>query len=183
MTAPPRSCRRPTGGPPSWSRRGGRTWSGASCPRPRTCCVRRSRASRPGMMSRGRRGDIQACHRDRRTGAAPPSPGGCWNARSSCWNRCHPATRSPKRTPRAGCTTRWPAAPGRRCRGRQGPGARPACTPACEPGRWSRGASARVTLGDAGGIEDGREAVRVARSLEMPAALALVLGNLAECDG
>ena len=42
--------------------------------------------------------------------------------------------------------------------------------------------TARVTLGDAGGIEDGREAARVARSLEMPAALALVLGNLAELE-
>jgi class 3 adenylate cyclase/tetratricopeptide (TPR) repeat protein len=41
---------------------------------------------------------------------------------------------------------------------------------------------ARVTLGNAGGIEDAREAVRVARSLEMPVALANVLGNLAELE-
>ena len=41
---------------------------------------------------------------------------------------------------------------------------------------------ARVTLGDVGGIEDAREAVRVARSLEMPVALAAVLGNLAEYE-
>jgi class 3 adenylate cyclase/tetratricopeptide (TPR) repeat protein len=41
---------------------------------------------------------------------------------------------------------------------------------------------ARLELGDAGGIEDAREAVRAARSLEMPTELALVLGNLAECE-
>ena len=41
---------------------------------------------------------------------------------------------------------------------------------------------ARVTLGDAGGIEDYREAVRAARALEMPVVLALVLGNLAEVE-
>ena len=39
---------------------------------------------------------------------------------------------------------------------------------------------ARIMLGDVGGIEDGREAVRIARSLEMPTALAYALGNLAE---
>jgi class 3 adenylate cyclase/tetratricopeptide (TPR) repeat protein len=39
---------------------------------------------------------------------------------------------------------------------------------------------ARVALGDVGGIEDAREAVRAARSLEMPGELAFVLGNLAE---
>jgi class 3 adenylate cyclase/tetratricopeptide (TPR) repeat protein len=41
---------------------------------------------------------------------------------------------------------------------------------------------ARVTLGDVGGIEDGREAVRVARSVGMPNALVLALGNLAEYE-
>jgi class 3 adenylate cyclase/tetratricopeptide (TPR) repeat protein len=39
---------------------------------------------------------------------------------------------------------------------------------------------ARVMLGDVNGIEDAREAVRVARSLEMPTALVYALGNLAE---
>jgi tetratricopeptide (TPR) repeat protein len=39
---------------------------------------------------------------------------------------------------------------------------------------------ARTILGDVGGIEDAREAVRVARSLAMPAALVFALANLAE---
>ena len=53
-----------------------------------------------------------------------------------------------------------------------------------KPRSWALEARgwARVTLGDAGGIEDAREAVRVARSLEMPGALALALGNLAELE-
>lgn len=54
--------------------------------------------------------------------------------------------------------------------------------PAPKPRSWALVARgmARVTLGDVGGIEDLREAVRVARSLAMPTALVLPLGNLAE---
>jgi hypothetical protein len=41
---------------------------------------------------------------------------------------------------------------------------------------------ARDMLGDVGGIEDYREAVRVARSLQMPIAVVFALGNLAESE-
>jgi class 3 adenylate cyclase/tetratricopeptide (TPR) repeat protein len=55
-----------------------------------------------------------------------------------------------------------------------------------EPGPRTRAlvvrGAARITLGDVGGIEDAREAVRVARSLEMPTALVNALGNLAEYE-
>ena len=85
------------------------------------------------------------------TAATPPRPGGCWSARSHCWNRRHPADRSPKHTHRARCTTSWPAAPSRRSPRPARPWPSSSSHPSREPGRWRRGAGRESRSATSGG--------------------------------